>query len=170
METIIFLKTAELRKNKTELEKKLKVKIIIRGKQIAFESENSLEEYEARIVLEAMALGFSAKKALLLKEPEMIFRRINIKDFTRKKNLKEVRARIIGRKGRTLQIIRNVSNCHIILEKNEIGIIGDAESIELTLTAITNLIRGTKQSNVYHYLEKSNKTKKEQSLGLKIKK
>ena len=86
METIIFLKTAELRKNKTELEKKLKVKIIIRGKQIAFESENSLEEYEARIVLEAMALGFSAKKALLLKEPEMIFRRINIKDFTRKKN------------------------------------------------------------------------------------
>ena len=166
METIIFSKTTELRKNKVELEKKLNAKITIKGKLISFESKNSLDEYETHLVLDAMAMGFSTKKALLIKEPEMIFRKIGIKDFTRKKNLKEVRARIIGKQGKTIKTIRSLSNCQIVLMDNEIGIIGNAESIEITTIAITNLIRGTKQSNVYHYLEKSHKTK-EEGLGLK---
>ena len=162
METIYIEKTLELKKNLALLEKSLNVSIKLKGKQAVI-SGNEIEEYEALLVLEAISFGFSAKKALLLKNPEFQFRKIKIKDFTRKKNLKEVRARIIGTKGKTLRTIENVSNAYLNLNEkhNEIGIITHAEYMDETLTALQNLTRGTKQSNVYYYLEKMNKTKKE---------
>src|SRR3989338_2312506 len=101
MQTIYFKKLNELRKNKSQLEKKLNTKITLKGRQVTLTSKNPLEEYEASIIFDAMNFGFSAKKALLIKEQEMLFRIINIKHFTRKRNLNEVRARIIGTKGKT---------------------------------------------------------------------
>lgn len=160
MQTIYFKKLNELRKNKLQLEKKLNTKITIIGRQVTLTSKNPLDEYESSIVLNAMNFGFSAKKALLIKEQEMLFRVINIKHFTRKKNLNEVRARIIGTKGKTKRTIENISNCHILIKDNEVGIIGNAEDIEEIITGVTNLIRGTKQSNTYRYLEKMNRRKK----------
>ena len=153
MQTLYFPKTSELRRTETELEKKLNVKITIKGKKVTISSSNELDEYEASIILEAINFGFSIQKALLIKEQEMLFRIINIKDFTRKKNLREVRARIIGRQGKTRKTIERILNCHIVIKNNEIGIICETESIEELITAITNLIRGTKQSNTYRYLE-----------------
>ncbi|MAG37938.1 hypothetical protein CMI45_00935 [Candidatus Pacearchaeota archaeon] len=166
METIYFQNTTELKKNLAKLEKSLNIKIELKGRQATL-SGSGLEEYEAQIVLEAMAFGFSTTKALLLKNPDFIFRKIHIRDHTRKKSLKEVKARIIGTKGKTLRTLENVSDAHLILKDNEVGIIAQAESIPEITTALTNLIRGTKQSNVYHYLEKVNKTKKEEGLGIK---
>jgi len=168
MEKIIFQRTTELKKNLKDLKEKLKVNLNLKGKILSIKG-NSMDEYEAQLVLDALNFGFSAKKALLVKEPDIIFRKVNIKEFTRKKNLKEVRARIIGKKGQTLRILSEISNTQIILNEreNRVGIIGDAESIEITITAMINLIRGTKQSHIYRYLEKSNKIKKEESLGLK---
>jgi len=158
MQTIIFQNFKELKRAKSELEKKLNVEIKIQAKRVEI-TGNSLEEYEASIVLDAISFGFSAKKALALKEESKIFRILNIKNFTRKKNLKEVRARIIGKEGKTKRTIENIAECEIIIKDNEIGIIGDAESIEKLITGITNLIKGTKQSNTYRYLERLNKRK-----------
>jgi len=39
-------------------------------------------------------------------------------------------------------------------------VIGHAEDIGYATTAIANLIKGSKQSNVYNYLERINKEKK----------
>lgn len=161
METIYFQKPSELRKNLAMLEKALKVKISRNGR-LATIKGSGIAEYEASLVLQAMAFGFSAKKALLLKSSEFIFKIIHIRNFTRKKNLQEVRARIIGKKGKTIRTIENISEVHLLLKENELGVIGEAESITETETALKNLIKGTKQSNVYRYLEKSNKIKKEE--------
>ncbi len=158
MQTIIFKNLKELKRAKNELEKKLNIKIKIKAKKVEIRG-NSLEEYEASIVLDAINFGFSAKKALALKEESKIFRILNIKNFTRKKNLKEVRARIIGKEGKTKRTIENIAECNIIIKDNEMGIIGDAESIKELITGITNLIKGTKQSNTYRYLERLNKRK-----------
>ena len=159
MQTILFQKTSELRRNKDELEKKLDVKIDIEGKKVTIKG-SPIDEYEASIVLDAINLGFSAKKALALKDESKIFRTLNIKNLTRKKNLKEVRARIIGTEGRTKRTIENISGADIVIKENEIGVISDTESIEEVITAISNLVRGTKQSNTYRYLEKMNRNKK----------
>lgn len=158
METVFFERTGNIRREKKFLEGKLNVKLNIIGKKITLEG-NALEEYEARIVLEAISFGFSAKVSIILKDPEVSFREIPIRDFTRKKNLESVRARLIGKHGRTKSTIEGISDCKIIIRDNAVGIIGSANEIEHTITAITNLIKGSKQSNVYNYLEKINRNK-----------
>lgn len=170
MESYIFPKTSEIRRAKTLLEDKLKVKINITGRKVSI-SGDSLDEYEAGRILEAMQFGFSADKALILKDPEMIFERINIKDYTRKKDLSPVKARIIGKHGQTIRVLEQISGSQIILNEteNDVGVIGNAISINETTTAIENLIKGTKQSNVYRFLEKTNKSKRKSQTGLGIK-
>ncbi|MDO8508797.1 MAG: hypothetical protein Q7S27_03880 [Nanoarchaeota archaeon] len=159
MQSILFENTAEIRRNKDLLEEKLNVKISFQGKRVTIEGP-SLEEYEASIVLDAIKAGFSAIKALSLKEDTKIFRVINIKSMTKKKNLELVRARLIGTQGRTKRTIEDITGCDIVIKDNDIGIIADAELIEEVVTAISNLARGTKQANTYRYLEKMNTEKK----------
>ena len=166
MENITLEKTKELIRAKKELESKLNVKLIIKGKRVEING-NSLDEYEASMVVEAIGFGFPADVALLVKEEDFMFRKIHIKDFTRRKNLEEVRSRIIGTHGKTKKTIEQISDTNIIIKDNEIGIIGNTESIEYAITAITNIIKGSKQSNAYGYLEKINRSKKDTGLGLK---
>lgn len=159
MDTIITNRTKEIRKNLKELQDKLKVAITILGKKVTIAGE-SLDEYEAMNVIDAIASGFSAKKALTLLDEDNIFRKLHIKDFTRRKDLKEVRARIIGREGRTKHTLENIANCEIAIQENTISIIGTAESIDNITTAIKNIVRGTKQANAYNFLERINSAKR----------
>ncbi len=160
MHTIIFEKTLELRKNKNKLEEKLNIELNIKGKKVTLKGE-SLDEYEATLVLDAINFGFSAQKALLIKEQGMLFRIINIKKFTQKKNLEQVRSRAIGKQGKTKKTIEHLTNSHIVIKENEIGIIGAPESINSLITALTSLIRGKKQSTTYAFLEKQRSLAKE---------
>ena len=159
METLFVSKTIELKRTKPELEKAFNVKIDIKGKQVTIDGE-AVNEFEASHIVEAIGFGFSTKKALLLKDPEYTFRRIRIKDFTRRKNLEDVRARIIGKEGKSKKTIEDISGVYLELNKNEVGLIGPTEDIEQETAALTNLIKGTKHANVYKKLEKINAEKK----------
>ena len=119
-----------------------------------------MDEYEASLVLDAINFGFSAKKALSLKSENLLFRILNIKKITRKKNLRDVRARVIGREGKTRKTIEGITNSEVLIKDNEIGIIGEAECIEHSIQAITSLIKGSKQANVYARLEREKKNRR----------
>jgi len=169
---LLSLKNPEkIFKNKRVLENKLKVKlefdkknknnIKIIGKEVNI--------FDAEQVLLAMDFGFNAETALLLKNGNYLFEILYLKDYTRRKNLKEVRARIIGKKGKAINTLKNLTGSEIMLKENSLGIISLAENIEKITTALSNLIKGSKHSNVYSYLEKKNRDKKirETDLGLK---
>lgn len=169
METIYLeslKKINEIKKEKKNLENQLKIKIKIDGKRVTIKG-SPLDEYESANILEAINFGFSVRKALELKSGEFVFRTLHIRSFTRRKNLSDVKSRIIGRQGKTKKTIEKLSDCQIIIKENEIGVIGDVESIDFIITALINLIRGAKQANIYKYLEKINKIKKEEYLGVK---
>lgn len=171
METLYFNKLTELKKEFKNLEKKLKVKMFLKGKVLTIEGE-AIDEYSALKVLKAMQFGFSAKKSLLLLEPDMEFIKLHIRNFTRRKNLYDVRARIIGKEGKTKRTIENVSNCLVILNGNELGILGPTENMDSAITGLKNLIKGSKEGNVYAYMEKRNAQKRNllneaEDLGLK---
>lgn len=159
METILINNIKEIQKAIPNLEKSLGLKIKLEGKKALVEGE-PMEEYEARKILEAISFGFSAKQAMQLKDPEIAFKTINIKKFTRRANLKDVRARIIGKEGKVKRTLENLSRTSIIIKGNEVGIIGDAESTEEIITALASLIKGSKQSNVYSFLERMNAKRK----------
>ena len=153
MKTLISEKIARILKNKKRLEKELNVKITNSGKEVSV-SGDSVDEYIAEKVIESLNLGFPLSIALLIKEEDYTFEVLNIKDYTRKKNFLSIRARIIGKEGRTLRTLNNLTDCNFEVLGHEVGIIGDAENIESARQAIISLIQGAKQANVYAYLEK----------------
>ena len=158
-------KISELKRERKFLERTFRIKITLKGRQVIIEGD-AISEYEIEKVIEAINLGFPARTATLLKDPEYLFEKINIKDHTRRKNLDVVRGRLIGTHGRTKKTIEQISGCEIVIHDNDVGIIGPAENVPQALTAITNVIKGTKQTNAYKYLEKINTQRKKQNKKL----
>lgn len=170
METLLFTNTSGIRREKRLLEQQLRVGITLSDRRVTIEGA-PLDEYIAQLVLEAMSFGFTPKQALQLKSEDMAFKKLHIRDFTRRKNLKDVCARLIGKEGKTKRTIEGIADCNVIISKSEVGIIGNAASIDATVQAIQNIIKGSKQANVYRYLERRNAERKKHGdgLGLKIK-
>ena len=157
-EKIYCKRAGEIRKNKSKIEKETGVKISIDGGNVEF-SGGSVEEYEAGMILDAIDFGFTAKQAMVLKDDGMMFRKVHIRDHT-KRNLRDVRARLIGLEGKTRRTIEDISGCKVLITESDVGIIGDAEDAGHVVTAVVNIIKGSKQSNMYAYLEKMNRIKK----------
>lgn len=158
-------KLPRILKNKSLLEKKLKVKITNQGKEVFVEGRPE-EEYIAEKVINALNFGFEFGIAILIKEEDNLFEIIAIKDYTKRRDLSRIRARIIGKKGKTKKTFTQLTKCFFEIRDNEVGIIGEPEYIENAQTAIISIIKGTKQSNVYAYLEK-HQPKPVIDLGLK---
>lgn len=165
MKEFICDKSPRIAKNKIKLEKKLDIKIKNKGKEIEIQGKPE-DEYIAEKVIEALELGFPFSVALMIKEQDYKFEFLNIKDYTKRKDLKIIRARIIGKNGRTLKTLGTLTRCFFELKDNKVGIIGDPEQISNAREAIISLIRGSKQANVYSYLEK-HQTKPIYDFGLK---
>ena len=153
MKTIYSEKLPRILKNKKRLEKELNVKITNRGKEV-FVNGNSKDEYIAEKVIDALNFGFPFSVAISIKKEDFLFEIINIKEHTKRHDLERVRARIIGKSGKTLQTLHNLTKCFFELKDNEIAVTGSPENIENAQEAIISLIKGTKQSNVYSFLEK----------------
>ena len=77
--------------------------------------------------------------------------------------MKVIKGRLIGKKGNTLRVLGNLSNCEIAVKDNFVAVIGHAESFAEARQAVISLIQGAKQGNVYGYLEKSRTRKKQGS-------
>ena len=146
--------------NKKNLENSLKVKFEIRGGVVTIEGPAE-KEIIALEVVEAIKLGFTVAQALDLKQEDFILEKIPIKStISRKRDLSQVRARIIGTKRRALNQIEYLTGCDIVLHDNTVGIIGHVEDVKKASYAMRKLIAGSKHSNVYGYLEEQNAKQK----------
>ena len=165
METLICEKPQRIIKNRKKLEKELKIKITSKEKEITIHGSPE-NEYIAEKVIEALEFGFPFSVALLIKEEDFMFEALNIKDYTRRKDLATVRARIIGREGKTLKTLLELTKCHFEIKDNQVGIIGEPEYMRNAQEAMISIIRGAKHANVYSFLEK-HQVKPVIDLGLK---
>jgi len=165
MKTIISENFPRIIKDKERLEKVLNIKITNRGKEIIIKGEPK-DEYIGEKVIDALDFGFPLSTAIPIKREGFIFETLNIKDYTKRKDLERIRARIIGTKGKTLKTLCILTKCQFELKDNNVGIIGPPEYIKNAQDAIVSLIKGAKQSNVYNFLEK-HQIKEEVDLGLR---
>lgn len=165
MKTIICEKIPRIIKNKKRLEKLLGVTIKNRGKEVTI-SGTPENEYIAEKVIDALEFGFPFSTALLIKSEDNVLEILNIKDYTKRKDLERIRARIIGKAGKTLKTLCDLTKCHFELKDNYVAIIGSSEFIENAQDAIISIIKGSKQTNVYKYLE-THKVTEPDDLGLK---
>ncbi len=165
MKKIISDKLPRILKNKKRLEEKLNIKITNRGKEVSITGK-PVNEHVATLVIDALNFGFDFSVAILIKEEDFLFEKINIKDYTKRHDLETMHARIIGTKGRTKKTLQQLTGCFFELKDNEVGIIGYAEYIENAENAVVSIIKGSKQSNVYSFLEK-HQVKHVHDLGLR---
>lgn len=117
---------------------------------------NELNEFLVTKVLEAVDFGFDVDDALLLTRENFVLEFVDIKEHTRRKNLKDVRARVIGSNGKAKKTIQELTGCIIVINENKVGIISDVEHADAVVQSIILLIQGTKHGNVFAYLEKQN--------------
>ncbi len=145
--------------NLKELEKELPVKITMRkgNKEASFTigGRDALYEYIASRVLEAIASGFDFDTAILLKEEDVVFKEVQLKNYVHGSRLSVIKGRIVGAQGKSKRVIQQLSECSISLCDNKMGIIGRAENVEIASKAIESLLRGAKHANVFKALEES---------------
>ena len=167
---IISDNISKISKNKKKLERLLNVKITIKGERFHGSEDSDMQvksgvreisvegipedEYIAEKVLDAINFGFPVPIALLIKEEDFLFEILDIKEYTHRKDLKTIRARIIGKGGKTLKILNTLTECNFEIKNNNVGIIGSPEKIKNAQDAVILIIQGSKQANVYSYLEK----------------
>jgi ribosomal RNA assembly protein len=167
MKTITSEKFLRVIKNKKKLEHILKVTISNRGKEITIEGEPA-EEHVALQVIDALSFGFPFATAISIKEEDKVLEVINIKEHTNRKDFASIRARIIGKEGKVLRTLSNLTGCDLELRNNQVGIIGESILMKHAKEALISLIRGAKHGNVYTFLEKTPHLSDE-DLGLKEK-
>ena len=171
METVVIEQMSRIRKLKANLEKSLKVNLTFNKDNVEIESKNddAYNEYLAVSVLEALDLGFDLNSALSLKNENYMIEKIPIKNYVRPSRMKSVLGRVIGERGRTKQVISEMTGCAVSIKDYTISIIGDTEDVSLARHAVQSLIRGAPHSNVYAYLERNRRLKriKEEDIDLK---
>ena len=168
MRTILIQNPGRIKKAIKQL-KKLKVKKkFIKNKFIIDGDE--IEEYSAEQIIMAIDFGFDPEDAILLLNPEYVLEFINVKSHTRRNNLQDVRARVIGVNGKAKRTIENLAGAAMSIQGNKVGVIVRSDHLSTTLNAIRSLIQGAKHSNVFTYLEKQNANLRrfdEEDFGLK---
>ena len=154
-EKIYLESTRKIIQNKKQLESSLNVKLSINGGVVTIEGD-SPQEMTALMVLEAIELGFDISTSLDLKQDDFTFEKIKIKNISKRHDLSQVRARIIGTKRRALDQLESLTGCTLVLHDNTVGIIGPVEDVKRAAYALKKLISGSKHANVYALLEEQN--------------
>ncbi len=124
---------------------------------VVIESEgDAFQALKASEVIKAVARGFSPEKALKLMDNEDLI--LDLIDLSKigdsPSDLTRIKGRIIGKAGKTREIMESMTGAKISVYGKTISIIGDADQIMSIRTAIDMLIDGAPHGAVYGYLEK----------------
>ena len=151
---------------KKEIEDRTKTKIEIDSEtgevfiSATKETEDPLAVWKARDVIMAIGRGFSPERAFRLFNEGETLEILNLTDIivgNDKNALPRVRGRIIGRKGRTREIIEEMSGADVSVYGKTVAIIGNPIQVEIAKTAVEKLAKGSPHGVVYKYLERRKK-------------
>jgi len=118
--------------------------------------EESLNVYESRQIVRAIARGFNSWLALTLHEENIILEVIEIQEYSgrSKAKLARLRGRCIGREGRSRMTVEELTSTNISVYGKTVAIIGSYENVGIARKAIESLLSGSKHANIYKWLEK----------------
>ncbi len=148
-------------KNKVEFETGAEISINENVKTVNINHSNSVKEMDTKRVIKAINLGFNLRESLkLYRKTPSRFENINIRDHTRNnKEFHRQKGRIIGKDGRTKELISEYTDTDIVISGDSIGVIGYTQDVIQARQAILKLITGTPHSRVYHELEQYHSNK-----------
>ncbi len=131
------------------------------------EMDDPLLELKVLDVVKATGRGFSPNKALKILKDDYYFEIIDIKSYVGRssKAVKRMKGRVIGREGRTRQLIEELSECHIAIYGHTVCIIGPPTEMAVARKAVQMILEGSEHGAVYSFLESKRPEIKRDKLG-----
>jgi ribosomal RNA assembly protein len=126
------------------------------------ETEDPLSVWKARYIVKAIGRGFNPEVSVKLMGDETILEIINLPDYVgkSKKAILRQKARIIGKDGRTKDIITDMTGVDISIYGKTVAIIGDMEQIHIAKEAVEMILNGVRHKTVYAFLERKTRDMK----------
>lgn len=150
-------------KTKREIEKFTSTKLTINSEEgdVIIESQESLNVFNTKPIIQSIGRGFNPNISLKLIEEDNILEIIDITSFSKKskKDLIRLKSRLIGTNGKARKMIEMLTHTEICVYGKTVSIIGKQDNVYLAKKAITNLLQGSKHGNVYGFIERTKKNR-----------
>ena len=125
---------------------------------VLVEGDDPLMLFATKNIIRAIARGFNPDIALRLLTSDYLFELVEIKHFVKNQgHILRLKGRVIGKGGKTREIIEEMSDCNMCVYGKTIGVIGPAEKVGIARKAIESLLLGSPHATVYKWLEKQKK-------------
>lgn len=123
------------------------------------DAKDPLAVWKARYIIKAVGRGFSPEIALKLTDDNIILDIINLTDFVgkSKKAIIRQKGRIIGKDGRTRDIITEMTDVDVSVYGKTVSLIGHMEHIQVAKEAVEMILHGARHKSVYGFLEKKSR-------------
>jgi len=110
---------------------------------------------KARDIVHAVARGFSDERAFRLLDDDVYLEVLDIKDFAHTKaRLEQVRARVIGTRGKTRRLIEELTSVDMSIFGHTVSLLGPTFEMAIAREAVIMLLRGSEHATVYRFLER----------------
>ncbi len=106
-------------------------------------------------VVRAIGRGFNPEKAMEILNDNVNLELLDIRDWVGKSTnaVKRMRGRLIGRDGRTRELVEELSETYVSVKGNTVGIIGQPFNAKIARRAVEMILEGKEHATVYKYLE-----------------
>jgi len=122
---------------------------------------------KAKEAIEALSLGFAIEDILMLSDDNIFFERIDLTEIYRdRRDLKRIKARIIGSEGKIKLLIEETTGAKIAIGEKEVGIIGDYEQVKTAREAVEMIIAGKSHRTLNNFLRSESRKLKRRRLEL----
>jgi ribosomal RNA assembly protein len=151
---------------KKALEEACKVTLEIDGESgevtVSSKTAEDTEPFKAVSIVEAVARGFSPKRALRLLEPDTTLEIMDLRDYSGKSEsgLERIKGRIIGLNGKSRRVIEELTKCQVSVYGRTVAIIGEAAEVKLAKDAVDMLASGSQHRSVYKMLQRARTKRK----------
>ena len=119
-------------------------------------SEDPLMVMRVSDLVRAIGRGFSPERSLVILDDEMLM--LDVMDLSKmvgtKSDMARLKGRIIGKDGKTREIMEKLSGSKVSVYGKTIALLGYPEQIRVSRAAIEMLLDGAPHGNVYSFLEK----------------
>jgi len=119
-------------------------------------AEDPLLALRAMDLVKAIGRGFSPERALSILDDDMLM--LDVLDLSKmvgtKSDMARIKGRIIGKDGKSREIMERLSSAKISVYGKTVALLGYPEQIRIARAAIEMLLDGAPHGNVYSFLEK----------------
>jgi ribosomal RNA assembly protein len=144
---------------KNLIEEKTKTELVIdseTGTVSIASAEDPLMAMRVMDLVRAIGRGFSPERALPVLDDDMLM--LDVLDLSKmvgtKSDMARMKGRIIGKDGRTREIMERLSGAKVSVYGKTVALLGYPEQIRIARAAIEMLLEGAPHGNVYSFLEK----------------